>query len=78
MIYISFTEILSSARIIISGSYEAKTSAWLTLAFFIIGFFITALIDKLLPSIDNPHEAKTVEQMTEDSQKSNARLLRVG
>jgi ZIP family zinc transporter len=78
MIYISFTEILSNARTIISGSYTEKTSAWLTLLFFIAGFFITAIIDKLLPSVDNPHEARTVEQMSDGSQHKNSKLLRLG
>ena len=78
MIYISFTQILSNANDIISGSYEAKTSAWLTLLFFVIGFFITALIDKMLPAIDNPHEARTVEQMTDIEARKNKKLLRIG
>jgi zinc transporter, ZIP family len=78
MIYISFTEILSKARLIISDSFQDKTSAWLTLIFFVSGFLITAFIDKLLPSIDNPHDAKKVEEMSDDVQLKNAKLLRVG
>jgi ZIP family zinc transporter len=78
MIYISFTEILSISRKILSESFEVKTAAWLTLIFLIVGFLVTALIDKLLPSIDNPHEARTVEQMTEFDVIRNKKLLRVG
>ena len=78
MIYISFTEILSSANTIFSDFYEAKTSSWLTLIFFIVGFLLTALIDKLIPSVDNPHEVRTVEQMSESTKRSDPRLLRIG
>lgn len=78
MIYISFTEILSSAHGILSESYEARTSSWLTLAFFIAGFLLTALIDKLIPSVDNPHEVRTVEQMSDGVGTGNRKLLRIG
>ena len=78
MIYISFTELLSSAKGILSADYGARISSWLTLAFFVAGFLITALIDKLLPSVDNPHEARTVEQMADSNPPHNAKLLRVG
>lgn len=77
MIYISFTEILSQASGILSESYNEKISAWLTLAFFITGFLLTALIDKLIPSVDNPHEARTVEQMS-DGGHPDSKLLRIG
>jgi ZIP family zinc transporter len=78
MIYISFTEILSEANHIFSESYEAETASWLTLLFFIIGFLLTALIDKLIPSVDNPHEARTVEQMAEGKSIADRKLLRIG
>jgi zinc transporter, ZIP family len=78
MIYISFTELLSNAKGIISGEYSQKISSWLTLSFFVAGFLLTALIDKLLPSVDNPHEARTVEQMSESRTSRDKKLLRVG
>lgn len=78
MIYISFSELLSSAREIISGEYSEKISAWLSLGCFVAGFLVTALIDKLLPSIDNPHEARTVEQMSDGNAPPDLKLLRVG
>jgi zinc transporter, ZIP family len=78
MIYISFTELLSSAKGIITGGYSERISSWLTLAFFVAGFLITAMIDKLLPSVDNPHEARTVEQMSQVNTTSDNKLLRVG
>lgn len=78
MIYISFTEMLPKANSIIGIIYDSKSAAWITLLFFVSGFLLTALIDKLLPSIDNPHEARTVEQMSEKLNVRDSRLLRVG
>lgn len=78
MIYISFTQLLPNARGIIMEEHSEKVSSWLTLAFFVAGFLITALIDKLLPSVDNPHEARTVEQMSDRNAPPDAKLLRVG
>ncbi len=78
MIYISFTEILGDANQIISGVVGDTKANWLTFIFFIAGFFLTALIDKVLPSRENPHELKSIEQMDISCPGSNRRLLRVG
>jgi zinc transporter, ZIP family len=78
MIFISLTQILTGAGDIIAGSYDEKTAALITFAFFIGGFFLTALIDKVIPMKDNPHEMMRLEQMNESCQKRNPRLLRVG
>ncbi|MFN8241597.1 MAG: zinc transporter ZupT [Bacteroidales bacterium] len=78
MIFISLTQILSGANSIISGVHGQKAASWLTLCFFVAGFLLTALIDKLLPSVDNPHEARTVEQMSDPSSSEGKGLMRVG
>lgn len=65
MIFISFTELLPESGRIFSNSYSAKTSSWLALAFLIAGFVITAIIDKLIPAIENPHEARDLEQIAD-------------
>jgi len=78
MIYISFTEILGKSREIISNSYGEDISAWLTFLAFISGFFLTALIDKVLPSGENPHEVKSIEQMDINCPKRGRKLLRIG
>ncbi|HUS86961.1 MAG TPA: zinc transporter ZupT [Bacteroidales bacterium] len=78
MIYISFTEILADANHIISQSVNETSSSWRTFIFFIAGFFLTALIDKIIPSRKNPHEVKSIEQMDIDCPKRSRRLLRIG
>jgi len=78
MIYISFTEILGEANIIIGRHYGENVSAWLTFLFFIGGVFLTALIDKIVPSRENPHEMRSLEQMDNGRSCQGKRLLRVG
>lgn len=65
MIYISFTELLPVSKDVFSATYSEKTSAWLTMIFLFAGFLLTAVIDNLVPAIDNPHEARDVEQIAE-------------
>jgi ZIP family zinc transporter len=78
MIYISFTELLDDAFLIISGTFDNSLAAWLTFGFFIGGFGLAALIDKIIPSRDNPHEVKSIEQMDIDCPKRGRKLLRLG
>ncbi|MEA1886165.1 MAG: zinc transporter ZupT [Bacteroidota bacterium] len=78
MIYISFTEILGEANTIISEYYTTRTSAWLTLFFFIAGVGMSALIDKMVPSKENPHVVRSLEQMDNGRAFKGKRLLRVG
>ncbi|HOK26036.1 MAG TPA: zinc transporter ZupT [Bacteroidales bacterium] len=65
MIYISFTELLPESRLNFSGVYSENVSSWLSFIFLVIGFILTALIDKFIPAVDNPHEARDVEQIAE-------------
>ncbi|MFO7852859.1 MAG: zinc transporter ZupT [Bacteroidota bacterium] len=78
MIYISFTEILGEANSIIGEYYAGDASAWMTFLFFISGVGISALIDKMVPSQENPHEVRSLEQMANGRAYSGKRLLRVG
>jgi len=78
MIYISFTEILGEANNIIGEYYNSNVSAWLTFLFFISGVGLTALIDKMVPSQENPHEMRSLEQMENERACRGKRLLRVG
>ncbi|MFO7756723.1 MAG: zinc transporter ZupT [Bacteroidales bacterium] len=78
MIYISFTEILPQASLIIGEHFPGEISTWLTFLFFIAGVSLTALIDKIVPSQENPHEIRSLEQMDNGGQCHGKRLLRVG
>lgn len=63
MIYISLTELLTASNLALTTSYGGDKAAWFTFISFIGGIALTALIDKLIPSNENPHEMQRIEQM---------------
>src|SRR5665648_221770 len=71
MLYISLTEILTQANIALAASYGIDKAAWFTFISFIGGIALSAIIDKLIPSNENPHELKRIEQMNPDDKHSD-------
>lgn len=78
MIYVSFVEILSKARISLSDIYGDRGGAWATAGGFFIGIFLIALIDNAIPQVENPHEIHTVEEMDGKSESHKKNLMRMG
>ncbi|MFH2059323.1 MAG: zinc transporter ZupT [Pseudomonadota bacterium] len=77
MIYVSFIEIFVKARAALEAALGSTIGyLWTTLAFF-GGVFLIAAIDKLVPSFENPHEVRGVEDIDEEAGKKKA-LLRMG
>jgi ZIP family zinc transporter len=78
MIYVSMIEIFVKARDSLEAHFQNNSLAYLitTLSFF-GGIALIALIDKLVPNAENPHEIYDVEEMTEEDRKKKA-LLRMG
>jgi ZIP family zinc transporter len=76
MIYVSFVEILAKSGDALIGAYGEKTGAWLTVLSFFTGVAIIALIDKLIPSYENPHEIKRIEDVKRGSK--DPKLIRMG
>lgn len=65
MIYVSFVEILVKARdslVMYSGNIKGN---WLTVISFFGGMLFIAIIDKMIPSYENPHESRAVEEIAE-------------
>ena len=58
MIYISFMELLTQSKIMFMTHDHVKMSGWLTTAVFFGGILIAALIDRLIPVFENPHEIR--------------------
>jgi ZIP family zinc transporter len=75
MIYISFVEILADARTSLSAELGARAGAWLAVLAFFGGIGLTALIDRLVPAAENPHEVHRVEEM---HRRPDAHLMRMG
>ena len=72
MIYVSFSEILVKAIAAIATERDGVSAAWLGTVGFFAGIVLIAVIDRLIPSYENPHEARPVEQMSECTEESAA------
>jgi ZIP family zinc transporter len=72
MIYVSFTEILTAAIGSISTVHGPTAAAWLGTAGFFAGIVLAAVIDRLIPSYENPHEARPLEQLRENTAEGAA------
>jgi ZIP family zinc transporter len=78
MIYVSMIEIFVKAKDSLSVSFGAKGGyVWTVVAFF-IGIFLIALIDKLVPSYENPHELNVGKKIEHASEKDQRKLMRMG
>ena len=86
MIYVSFVEIIFKARTALVDDLGTTAGYWATTAAFFGGILLIAIIDKMIPSVENPHEMHKVEEIEEfdkigkqglDSPKSK-KLMRMG
>lgn len=81
MVYVSFVEILMKSKESLIEELGTKGS-WLAVGFFFIGIFVIAIIDKLVPNFENPHEMHKVEDLTNKDMKKeaekNKKLMRMG
>ncbi len=78
MIYVSFIEIFVKAKDALISALGIKGGTWATVGGFFFGILIIAIIDKLIPSTENPHEIHTVEEMDGKSEEHKSRLMRMG
>lgn len=77
MIYVSFVEILQKAKTALIPDFGEKTATWYAVLAFFAGILLIALIDKLIPSPENPHEIRRVEDVSTGKGK-DPRLVRMG
>jgi zinc transporter, ZIP family len=75
MVYVSFVEILADARTSLVAELGLRPGGWVTLVAFFGGIGLTALIDRLVPAAENPHEIHRVEEM---QRRPDAHLMRMG
>lgn len=66
MIYVSMVDIYPQANRMLMTSM-GKIGSWITVASFFGGILLIGIIDKLIPSFENPHEMRRVEEMDECS-----------
>lgn len=77
MIYVSLVEIFDKAKISLTSFYGPETGYIYTVLAFFGGIAIIALIDKLIPSYENPHEIKNIDEKKLNPQ-NHKKLLRMG
>ncbi len=79
MIYVSFMEILCESQEYLMEHVGKTNGMWIAIASFFGGIFLIAIIDKLIPSFENPHEIHKVEELYDrEEMKKKRKLLRVG
>ncbi|WP_031480244.1 zinc transporter ZupT [Maridesulfovibrio frigidus] len=89
MIYVSFMEIMVKAKTALQADLGYVVGNWVAIGAFFGGVLFIALIDKLVPSYENPHEMHRIEEMNVDvntdpnaddpfAGKSKAKLFRMG
>ena len=77
MIYVSLVEIFVKAKDSLVAVHGLKTGSIYTVTAFFAGIALIALIDKLIPSFENPHEIRNIEEKNLNP-ADNKKLLRMG
>lgn len=78
MIYVSMIEIFVKAKTSLTAEVGMKSGSWLTVISFFAGMLIIALIDKFIPSGENPHDIYKIEDIENKNAIKNSKLLRMG
>ena len=60
MIYVSFVELFHEANLSLTTQWGPRLGSVVTVASFFAGILLIGIIDRLVPSVENPHEAHRV------------------
>lgn len=78
MIYVSMVEIFRKANESLSSVLGVKNGHIMTVLAFFTGMFFIAVIDKLIPSYENPHELNVESKIQHASDRDKRKLMRMG
>lgn len=79
MIYVSFMEIMPKSIDAMIDELGARSANLISVAGFFTGILVIAIIDKLVPEFENPHEIKKVEDLKPDAETARKqKLYRMG
>lgn len=78
MIYVSLIEIFQKAKSELMAVYGDKPGYWVTFVAFLGGILIIAIIDRIIPAVENPHELKKVEDLSKIGSIDKKKLMRMG
>ena len=76
MIYVSFVELFQQANLSLTAEWGVRTGTAVTVASFFAGILLIGVIDRLVPSFENPHEMHSVEEM--NRRPRDRKLMRMG
>ncbi|HNR68119.1 MAG TPA: zinc transporter ZupT [bacterium] len=77
MIYVSLVEIFAKAKDSLVVIYGTKQGYWITVLAYFVGMGVIALIDKMVPSFENPHEVKVIKSDAFEQDRKK-KLMRMG
>ncbi|NLI96203.1 MAG: zinc transporter ZupT [Synergistaceae bacterium] len=80
MVYVSTIEIYAKARLALTGELGLRAGSWATSGAFFAGILLILLIDRLIPSYENPHETHGVEEIWNGTPAGHQdeKLMRMG
>ena len=78
MIYVSMVEIFVKAKDSLILARGEKLGSWLTVIAFFGGMLLIAIIDKFVPSGENPHEVRSIPSQEDEEERNRRGLLRTG
>jgi len=79
MIYVSFVEIFVKAKDAMSNALGATPGYWMTVTAFFAGIFFIGIIDRIIPSYENPHEIRDLSHpRLQEKEIDSLRLMRMG
>jgi ZIP family zinc transporter len=79
MIYVSFIEIFFKAKESLVQELGEQNGYILTVVAFFGGIALIAIVDKMVPSFENPHEMHTIEELEDPADESRkSGLYRMG
>lgn len=70
MVFISMIELFPESMDYFNSYKGEEWGKWLTVIFFFGGMLLIALIDKMIPSFENPHEIRLVEDINAKDKNS--------
>lgn len=78
MIYVSFVEIFPKAFEALARDHPENIAMWFTTIAFFTGIMIILIIDRFIPSYENPHDPKKIEDIGEPPPTEESKLMRMG
>jgi zinc transporter, ZIP family len=78
MIYVSFAEMMPEASSLLAGTFTPRIAETIRIVCFLGGMGVSLFIDRLVPEEENPHEARSVEEYSQDDPAKRHKLMRLG